>query len=110
MTETETETAAPYRRERARNAEDANELVGPPVLEQGFKVKALRDVRNDGTYPGRPVGDFLIREGDVGYVISIGTYLQMYYIYTVDFYEKRVVVGMRARELEVIDSHCNDPQ
>lgn len=105
-----TETAAPYHRERARNAEDANELVGPPVLEQGFKVKALRDVRNDGTYPGRPVGDFLIREGDVGYVISVGTYLQMYYIYAIDFYEKRVVVGMRARELEVIDAHCNAPQ
>lgn len=105
-----TEPATPYRRERARNADDANELVGPAVYEQGHKVRALKDVRNDGTYPGRPVGDYLIRAGDVGYVISIGTYLQMYYIYAVDFYEKRVVVGMRAREMELIDGHCNDPQ
>jgi nitrogen fixation protein NifZ len=98
------------RRERARDPNDANELVGPAAFEQGHKVRARKDVRNDGTYPGCPVGEFLIREGDVGYVISIGTYLQMYYIYAVDFYEKRVVVGMRAKELEMVDAHCNDPQ
>lgn len=34
----------------------------------------------------------------------------MYYIYAVDFYERRVVVGMRAKELELVDAHCNDPQ
>lgn len=98
------------RRERARDPNDANELVSPAVFEQGHKVRARKDVRNDGTYPGCPVGEFLIREGDVGYVISIGTYLQMYYIYAVDFYEKRVVVGMRAKELEMVDAYCNDPQ
>lgn len=97
-------------RERARDPNDSVELAGPPVFDQGHKVRALRDVRNDGTYPGRPTGDFLIRQGDVGYVISVGTYLQMYYIYAVDFFEKRVVVGMRAKELELIDATCNDPQ
>lgn len=97
-------------RERARDPNDSIELESRPVFEQGHKVRALKDVRNDGTYPGRPVGDFLIRAGDVGYVISIGTYLQMYYIYAVDFYEKRVVVGMRAKELDLIDASCNDPQ
>lgn len=97
-------------RERARDPNDAIELEGPAAFDQGHKVRALKDVRNDGTYPGRPVGDFLIRAGDVGYVISVGTYLQMYYIYAVDFYEKRVVVGMRAKELELIDATCNDPQ
>ncbi|MBP2226789.1 nitrogen fixation protein NifZ [Azospirillum agricola] len=100
----------PVRRERARDPNEAIELEGPAAFEQGHKVRALKDVRNDGTYPGRPIGDFLIREGDVGYVISIGTYLQMYYIYAVDFYEKRVVVGMRAKELEIVDARCNDPQ
>lgn len=97
-------------RERARDPNDSIELESRPAFEQGHKVRALKDVRNDGTYPGRPVGDFLIRAGDVGYVISIGTYLQMYYIYAVDFYEKRVVVGMRAKELDLIDATCNDPQ
>ncbi|CAO3417169.1 nitrogen fixation protein NifZ [Azospirillum doebereinerae] len=98
------------RRERARDPNEPIELEGPAVFDQGHKVRALKDVRNDGTYPGCPVGDYLIRAGDIGYVISIGTYLQMYYIYAVDFYEKRVVVGMRAKELEMIDARCNDPQ
>lgn len=100
----------PPRRERARDPNDACELVGPAAFEEGQKVRALKDVRNDGTYPGCPIGEFLIREGDIGYVIAIGTYLQMYYIYSVDFYEKRVVVGMRAKELDMVDAHCNDPQ
>ncbi|MCG5239633.1 nitrogen fixation protein NifZ [Azospirillum doebereinerae] len=98
------------RRERARDPNEPIELEGPAAFDQGHKVRALKDVRNDGTYPGCPVGEYLIRAGDVGYVISIGTYLQMYYIYAVDFYEKRVVVGMRAKELEMVDARCNDPQ
>lgn len=97
-------------RERARDPNDAIELEAPPLFEEGQKIRSLRDVRNDGTYPGRPVGDFLIRTGDVGYVKSIGTYLQMYYIYAVDFYEKRIIVGMRAREMELVDGACNAPQ
>ena len=97
-------------RERARDPNETIELEDRPAFEEGQKVRALRDVRNDGTYPGRPMGDFLIRAGDVGYVKSIGTYLQMYYIYGVDFYEKRIIVGMRAKELELVDAHCNDPQ
>ncbi|MBP2294163.1 nitrogen fixation protein NifZ [Azospirillum rugosum] len=97
-------------RERARDPNEPIELESRPVFEEGQKVRALRDVRNDGTYPGRPMGDFLIRTGDVGYVKSVGTYLQMYYIYAIDFYEKRIIVGMRAKELELVDAHTNDPQ
>lgn len=97
-------------RERARDPNEKIELEDRPVFEVGHKVRALKDVRNDGTYPGRPMGDFLIRAGDVGYVTNIGTYLQMYYIYGVDFYEKRIIVGMRAKELELVDAHCNDPK
>ncbi|MDW7626857.1 nitrogen fixation protein NifZ [Azospirillum brasilense] len=97
-------------RERARDPNETIELEDRPAFEEGQKVRALRDVRNDGTYPGRPMGDFLIRTGDIGYVKSIGTYLQMYYIYGIDFYEKRIIVGMRAKELELVDVRCNDPQ
>lgn len=94
----------------ARCSDEVVELIDPPAFELGHKVRALRDVRNDGTYPGRPVGDFLIREGDVGYVASVGTYLQLYYIYGVDFFDRRIVVGMRAKELELVDATCNDPK
>ncbi|HYD64370.1 nitrogen fixation protein NifZ [Azospirillum sp.] len=97
-------------RERARHPDDEVELAGPPVFEEGDKIRSLKDIRNDGTYPGRPLGDYLIRAGDVGYVKSIGTYLQMYYIYAVDFYEQRIIVGMRAREMELVDDTLNAPK
>ena len=57
------------------------------------------NIRNDGTYRGREIGDLLVQKGDVGYVSSIGTFLQQYYIYGVDFYERGTLVGMRSREL-----------
>lgn len=90
--------------------DDVVELIHPPAFEPGMKVRALREVRNDGTYPGRPTGEVLIHEGAVGYVHSVGTYLQMYYIYGIDFYEQRMIVGMRAGELELVDGSCNDPK
>jgi nitrogen fixation protein NifZ len=89
---------------------DVVELVGPAVFAEGDKVRALRDVRNDGTFPGRPTGEMLIKAGSVGYVRSVGTYLQAYYIYAIDFYEQRLVVGMRAHELELVDATCNAPK
>lgn len=96
-------------RARNRDPNDHVELVAPPVFEEGQKVRTLRDIRNDGTYPGRPVGEIMVNVGDVGYVKSVGTYLQMYYIYAIDFYERRIIVGMRAKELELVDGLCNAP-
>jgi nitrogen fixation protein NifZ len=93
-----------------RNPHDSNELVEPPVFEIGQKVRSLQNVRNDGTYPGPAVGDVLIPAGAVGYVISIGSYLQMYHIYSVDFFEQRRVIGMRGKELEMVNAHANAPQ
>jgi nitrogen fixation protein NifZ len=82
---------------------DANfELWNQPVYERGDKVSALRDVRNDGTYPGSSIGEFLIRKGEVGYVTQVGTYLNRFYVYSVDFLESERLVGMRAHELERI--------
>lgn len=76
------------------------ELDGPPRFDYGEKVVSRFNIRNDGTYRGREVGDLLVKKGDVGYVASIGTFLQQYYIYGVDFYERGTLVGMRSRELE----------
>ncbi|CUW40991.1 NifZ, nitrogenase P-cluster assembly [Magnetospirillum sp. XM-1] len=82
-------------------SEDANfELWDKPLYERGDKVTALRDVRNDGTYPGSRIGEFLIRKGEVGYVTQVGTYLNRFYVYAVDFLEAERLVGMRAHELE----------
>jgi nitrogen fixation protein NifZ len=79
---------------------DIVELDGPPQFEYGQKVRSLKNVRNDGTFPGKEIGDVLVKKGDVGYVTSIGTFLQQFYIYGVDFYERGYVVGMKGRELE----------
>ncbi len=75
------------------------ELNDSPEYEYGEKVISRFKIRNDGTYRGKEVGDVLVEKGDVGYVSSIGTFLQQYYIYGVDFYERGTLVGMRGREL-----------
>jgi len=80
---------------------DIVELVSPPKFDYGEKVFSKKYVRNDGTFPGKEVGDILVSKGDVGYVTSIGTFLQQFYIYGVDFYELGYRVGMRGKELEV---------
>lgn len=79
------------------------ELDGDPLFEPGDKVKALRPVRNDGTYPGVPMGGFLLKGGEIGYIKSVGTYLNRYWIYTVDFVEPGIKIGMRGSELEDLE-------
>ncbi len=84
------------------DALEAIEIYRPPVLAPGTKVRAKVAIRNDGTYPGRRMGEVLLEQGEIGYVSRIGTFLQRYYIYGVDFFRLGCVVGMRAHELEVI--------
>jgi nitrogen fixation protein NifZ len=87
---------------------DIVELVNPPKFDYGQKVVSKKYVRNDGTFPGREVGDILVSKGDVGYVTSIGTFLQQFYIYGVDFYQLGYRVGMRGKELELLDEEEDD--
>ncbi|MHB8253829.1 MAG: nitrogen fixation protein NifZ [Acidiferrobacter sp.] len=79
---------------------DVVELDGPPKFHFGQKVRSRRTVRNDGTFRGKEIGDILVRKGDEGYVASIGTFLQQFYIYGVDFVANGYCVGMKAREIE----------
>ncbi len=82
---------------------DPLELDNPPIFEMEQKVRLKKLVRNDGTFPGRDVGVTLAKKGDTGYVVSIGTYLQSYYIYAVHFIENNCVIGCRGKELEAFD-------
>ena len=84
-------------------ASEESELFGPPAFEMEQKVRVKKLIRNDGTFPGKEVGEHLAKKGDVGYIVNIGTYLQMYYIYAVHFLERNVVVGCRKKELEAVD-------
>jgi nitrogen fixation protein NifZ len=79
--------------------EEEIEVYLPPRFLPGTKVRSTKYVKNDGTYPGKDIGEILVTKGAVGYVRDIGMYLQVYYIYAVEFVELGTIVGMRAREL-----------
>jgi len=70
-----------------------------PAFEYGDEVRVMRNVRNDGTYPGLEMGAPLVNRGSVGYVQSVGTYLQEYIIYSVHFLPEDILVGCKEEEL-----------
>ncbi|WP_197490395.1 nitrogen fixation protein NifZ [Halothiobacillus diazotrophicus] len=85
------------------------EINDQPEFNYGDKVRSLKHVRNDGTFNGKEIGDVLVRKGDVGYVANIGTFLQQFFIYGVDFYEHGYMVGMKAREIELVTPENSSP-
>jgi nitrogen fixation protein NifZ len=83
--------------------DDLIEIVYPPRFEMGERVVSRSVVRNDGTYRGKDIGEVLVHKGEVGFVRSIGTFLQQFYIYAVEFTDSGHRVGMRAKELCTLD-------
>ncbi|MCB1772670.1 MAG: nitrogen fixation protein NifZ [Gammaproteobacteria bacterium] len=71
-----------------------------PRFEYGEAVRVIRNVRNDGTFPGEPTGRLLIRRGSIGYVRDVGTFLQDQLVYSVDFFDQGRMVGCREQELQ----------
>jgi nitrogen fixation protein NifZ len=69
----------------------------------GDEVRVVRNVRNDGTYPGLEIGDFLVKRGSTGFVRSVGTFLQDQIVYGVHFLNEDKMVGCRQEELIGID-------
>lgn len=70
-----------------------------PSYEFGDRVRVIRSLRNDGTFPGKARGALLVRKGSVGYVREWGTFLQDNLIYQVHFVEEDRIVGCREQEL-----------
>lgn len=70
-----------------------------PKFEFGTEVRIVRNVRNDGTYPGMPTGQLLVRRGSTGFVTNVGTFLQDQLIYSVNFLTLNKIVGCREEEL-----------
>jgi nitrogen fixation protein NifZ len=93
---------------------DIVELNDPPVYDYGAKVRSRRTIRNDGTFPGKDIGEILVKKGEEGYVVSIGTFLQQFYIYGVEFISTGYRVGMKRKELEpaqlVQQARANAPE
>jgi nitrogen fixation protein NifZ len=88
--------------------DDAIEIAYPPRFAMGERVVSRSVVRNDGTYNGKDIGEVLVQRGEVGFVRSIGTFLQQFYIYAVEFTGSGHRVGMRAKELCTLD--CLPPE
>ncbi len=84
--------------------EEAVEIFADPLYMPGAKVVSRKHIRNDGTYPRKDIGEIIVRKGDVGYVRDIGTFLQQFYIYAVEWVERGTIVGMRGKELAPFDS------
>ena len=84
---------------------DVVEINDPPAFDYGEKVRSRLSIRNDGTFPGKDIGEILVKKGEEGYVVSIGTFLQQFYIYGVDFPAMGYRVGMKRKELvAIVDS------
>jgi nitrogen fixation protein NifZ len=85
------------------NRDDAIEVASPPRFNMGERVISRTVIRNDGTYNGKDIGEVLVNKGEIGFITSIGTFLQQFYIYAVEFVDSGHRVGMRAKELCTID-------
>jgi nitrogen fixation protein NifZ len=78
-----------------------------PKYREGDAVRVVRNVRNDGTFPGMDTGGLLVRRGSVGYVRDVGTFLQDQLIYSVHFVDASRIVGCREQELQDASAHWN---
>lgn len=80
------------------------EIFKPPLFLPGEKVVSLKNIRNDGTLRGIEIGAIVVKKGEVGYVRDIGTFLQQFFIYAVEWIDRGTIVGMRGKELRRLDA------
>lgn len=81
-----------------------------PQFELGDVVRVVRNVRDDGTFPGATRGDLLVRRGSLGHVVDIGTFLMDQIIYSVHFLDAKRIVGCREEELLPADAPWAESQ
>lgn len=80
-------------------------MILEPRFAREDAVRVIRNIRNDGTYPGLDTGALLVRRGSVGYVRHIGVFLQDQLIYTVHFLDAGDrIIGCRETELIPADA------
>lgn len=92
----------------SRSGKDADEAL----FGIGQKVKLVKEIVNDGTYPHAPIGTLMMPAGSIGYIKSVGEFLQVIRVYEVHFLgveEAPVeVVGCREHELEAMEDYRNE--
>lgn len=90
-----------------RSGRDADEAKFHP----GQKVQLLEDIVNDGTYPHTPIGTLMMPKGSIGYVKSMGDFLQVIRVYEVHFFGTEMIidsVGCREHELEAMEAYVDE--
>ncbi|MBP9489898.1 MAG: nitrogen fixation protein NifZ [Aliarcobacter sp.] len=91
----------------SRSGRDEDE----PKFGIGQKVKLLEDIKNDGTYPHAPIGTIMVQAGAIGYIKSIGEFLQVIRVYEVHFLDLNAlieVVGCREHELLAMEDYRDE--
>jgi nitrogen fixation protein NifZ len=78
----------------------------------GQKVKLIKEIVNDGTYPHSPIGTLMMPKDSIGYIKSVGEFLQVIRVYEVHFLgveEAPVeIVGCRENELEAMEDYKDE--
>jgi nitrogen fixation protein NifZ len=63
-----------------------------PKFQWGQRVQAILDLYNDGSFPACPLEMLLVRVGDSGEIVQVGTHVESNTpVYLVDFGANRVV-------------------
>lgn len=66
----------------------------------GQRVRATTDLVNDGSYPERAQDELLVKNGDLGEIVNIGTHVDTeIVIYLVEF-SPQLVIGCLEEEIE----------
>ena len=84
-----------------------------PKFHIGQKVKLLKDIKNDGTYPFGNIGTLLMTEGSVGHIRKIGDFLQTIRVYEVHFTNLDMpveIVGCREHELQPLEEFIDQDE
>lgn len=66
--------------------------LNEPKFQWGQPVRAAADLYNDGSYPDVAEQAVLVREGDTGEIVQVGTHVETNsFVYVVEFQKDRVV-------------------
>lgn len=82
-----------------------------PKFKEGQKVELLEDVVNDGTYPHAKIGTLMMPKGSIGYIKSMGEFLQVIRVYEVHFFGTDMeveIIGCREHELKAVEDGCDE--
>jgi nitrogen fixation protein NifZ len=71
-----------------------------PKFQWGQRVSAAGDLFNDGSFPDQPAEALLVKAGDRGEIVQVGTHTETgTHIYLVEF-AKQLVVGCLEGEIQ----------